>query len=762
MAFNRQELPNELATLSRKIKQYIEIENFDRVRELISEAIRNNPEDAMTLQLAVHTYIATKDYAKAKSAAEHLGKLEGFKLRKDMYLSSIECSEAIDEAQYSKALIFAKKAYEINDKEYITNYQLAKCLYHNNETGINLQAMIDTCKAIDKTIDICMLELDYYHKTQRLDELKKIVRKETMLNPNSKIAIYGNQLLNRSNKCSDKTDTSLSGINEEELNDSMKKLNDLIGLKAVKEEIDKYRRTILFETLRKQKLGYDHEEKQRYNFIFSGNPGTGKTTVARLFARIFMALGILKEGQLVEVDRSGLVGEYVGHTAVKTKKVIDSALGGVLFVDEAYTLAGKGENDFGKEALETLLKAAEDYRGEIVIILAGYKDEMNQLMEMNPGLKSRFNKFLYFDDYSEEELLEIAKRQLDKESYYLTPMGEKAFLQVIEKRKVDEKFGNAREVELVIRAAIEQKAMNMDFHNLNNIEERELRTITAAEFGVDLEESAEDRIKNSYAKLDRLIGLENVKKKIRNLVSYVDYQKAEMERGMLDSIPSLHMVFSGNPGTGKTTVALLISEILHDMGILKKGHLVTAERQDLVAEYVGQTAKKTASKVKEAYGGVLFIDEAYSLASSGENDFGKEAVATLIKEMEDNRDKLVVILAGYTDDMLKLLETNSGFSSRINENIIFDDYTPEELYQIFNFNCNRDQYTFAPEVEAQVKEWLRYKYDHRDKNFGNAREVRKLFESMKIALASRVQNQKLQGNDRRCFVVEDVMACDGR
>jgi SpoVK/Ycf46/Vps4 family AAA+-type ATPase len=762
MAPKEQELQPVLADISRRINQYIELDNYVKVRELISEAVRNHPEDPPTLRLAIHTYLATKDFDKAMSAAKHLCNVEGFKLKGDMYILSVECARALEETQYDKALDKARHAYEIDKNEYITNFHLAKCLYYKHDTGNSLPSLIKTCKSIDKTLDICIIELNYLNKMHKLDELKKIVRRENMLNPNSRLAVYGNQLINQSSKPEGNADNAYNvqnAIDETELADAMKKLNDLIGLTAVKEEIEKYKKTIQFETIRRQKLGFSSDEKLRYNFIFYGNPGTGKTTVARLFAKIFRALGVLKEGHLVEVDRSGLVGEYIGQTAIKTKKAIDDAMGGVLFIDEAYTLAGKGENDFGKEALETILKAAEDCRGDIVIILAGYKNEMNQLMEMNPGLKSRFNKFLSFEDYSEDELLQIAKRQLDKECYHLTPTGEKAFMQVISKRKVDEKFGNAREVELVIRSAIEQKALNIDFNKLDSMDNTELRTITAAEFGVNLEESTEERIRKSYDGLDRLIGLDNVKKKIRNLISYVDYQKAEKDRGMIDSMPSLHMVFSGNPGTGKTTVANLISEILRDMGILKKGHLVTAERQDLVAEYVGQTAIKTANKIKEAYGGVLFIDEAYSLASTSDSDYGKEAIATLIKEMEDNRDKLVVILAGYTDDMLKLLETNSGFSSRIGENIIFEDYTPEELYHIFIYNCKKEQYTFLPEVETYVKDWLQHRYDHRDKNFGNAREVRKLFESMKISLATRVQDNQLQGSERRNFVPDDIINC---
>lgn len=708
------------------------------------------------MRMAVLNYILIHEFQKARSAAEHIRELEGYKLHGNSYIAAVECSRYLEEGLYEKSLDYAKEAYEINSEEYLTGYLLAKCLYYTNVKDPRLLSLINECKEKEATDEIKILELDYLFKIREFDTLKKLVRKYNMLNPNSKVSIYGTQRVSRINKEANEAEELSTGIDEQGLTEAMEKLNSLIGLGSVKEEIEKYKKTIIFETIRKQKLGLLSEEKQRYNFIFSGNPGTGKTTVARLFGSIFKALGILKEGHLVEVDRAGLVGEYIGQTAIKTKKAITDAMGGVLFVDEAYSLAGRGENDFGREALETILKAAEDFRGEIVIILAGYKYEMSRLMEMNPGLQSRFNKFLYFEDYSEAELLQIAKRLLDKEGYYFTSSGEKAFLQVIAKHMVDEKFGNAREVELIIRAAIEKKALDLNLEDPDNLEDSILRRITAKEFGVDLEESAESKIENSYRKLNEMIGLDSVKKNITGLLSLVEYQKAENDRGIKNSMPSLHMVFMGNPGTGKTSVALIISEILRDMGILKKGHLVVASRQDLVAEYVGQTAQKTASKIKEAYGGVLFIDEAYSLVSSSENDFGNEVVAVLIKEMEDNRDKLVVILAGYTDEINELLDTNPGFKSRINNYIVFNDYTPSELFEIFQLYCRKELFTISSEAEHYLKELLQKQYDNRDKNYGNAREIRKLFETMKINLAYRVQSQQIQGDARRCFIMEDL------
>ncbi len=751
----QRKLPNELEQLSRRIRQYIQIENFEKARELITNEVQCNPTNLLVLEMAVETYLATKDYIKAEAAAKSVRQLEGSGLRGDMLMACIQSAAYLEEGQYQKALSYAEEAYHIDSDEYLTNFLFAKCLCYTNEKDQRIANLISRCKSFDRTEEACILELDYLYRAKDYDQLKKLVRKENMLKPNSKLSTYGKQLISQINRAKETPDRGYAGIDEKILEDAMRQINNLVGLDQVKEEIVKYKKTILFETLRREKLGYTPDEKHRYNFIFTGNPGTGKTTVARLFAKVFKGLGVLKEGHLVEVDRSGLVGEYIGQTAIKTQKVIQEAMGGVLFVDEAYALAGKGENDFGKEALETLLKAVEDYRGEIVVILAGYQDEMNHLMEMNPGLKSRFNYFLHFNDYREEELLQIAKKKLDKEGYYLTSSGEKAFQQVIGKRKVDEKFGNAREVEQVIRAAIEHKALHIDINHINSLEEKQLRTITAAEFGIDMESRAEDRIEESYQKLKSLIGLRSAKETVENLLAYVNYLKAEVERGIITDMPSLHMAFLGNPGTGKTTVARIISEILRDMEILKKGNLVVASRQDLVGEYVGQTAKKTAEKIKEAYGGVLFIDEAYALVS-GSNDFGKEAVATLIKEMEDNRDKLVVILAGYTDEMKELFDTNPGFKSRINHYVTFEDYTAEELYDIFLSYCSKEMYELMPDAAERVKEVIKRKYQLRDKSFGNARDIRNLFETMKLKLARRVQAMLLQGDTRRYFTNEDI------
>ncbi len=240
------------------------------------------------------------------------------------------------------------------------------------------------------------------------------------------------------------------------------------------------------------------------------------------------------------------------------------------------------------------------------------------------------------------------------------------------------------------------------------------------------------------AQLDELIGLESVKRDVKSTMNLIKVRRLRAENGLPVAPMSMHMVFTGNPGTGKTTVARLVGGLYAAIGALTKGQLVEVDRSGLVAGYVGQTAIKTQEVIDSALGGVLFIDEAYSLSSGGENDFGREAIETLLKAMEDHRDNLVVIVAGYTGPMEDFLDSNPGLESRFNKYICFPDYNGEELNAIFHSLCRKNGYKLDAEAEESAAAFFRSLYEDRDENFGNGRDVRNRFEDMVIRQANRV------------------------
>ena len=262
-----------------------------------------------------------------------------------------------------------------------------------------------------------------------------------------------------------------------------------------------------------------------------------------------------------------------------------------------------------------------------------------------------------------------------------------------------------------------------------------------------------------YQELDDLIGLGSVKQEVRSLANFVELQKQREAQGLKTAKVSYHLVFYGSPGTGKTTVARIVGRIYKDLGVLKKGHTVETDRGGLVAKYMGQTALKTDAVIQQALDGVLFIDEAYSLVpeGGGGQDYGQEAIATLLKRMEDYRDRLVVIIAGYKDEMQRFIDSNPGLQSRFNRYIDFPDYSGAELSDIFKMYMKKNQYTLTPDAEAYLKEQFDYAVAHKDRNFGNARFARNVFEKSIQQQANRLEGKKnLNKTQLTELTVEDL------
>ncbi|WP_436535622.1 right-handed parallel beta-helix repeat-containing protein [Actinoplanes sp. HUAS TT8] len=546
----------------------------------------------------------------------------------------------------------------------------------------------------------------------------------------------------------------------------LKDLGELVGLAGVKQEVA----TLVGlhrVAQRRAAAGLPAPPMSRH-MVFAGAPGTGKTTVARLYGRILAALGVLKTGQLIEVARADLVAEHIGGTAVKTTERFEAAKGGVLFLDEAYTLApveGGSGHDFGREAIDTLVKLMEDHRDEVVVIVAGYSAQMRAFLSANPGLASRFSKTIEFESYSTAELVTITESMCRTHHYALEYDTRTALAGLFDGMTRDANFGNARVARKVFEEMVGRQAFRLaQAGSTSGVELAQLlpQDLGAPEAGgLRVGDARDGEVERMLGRLHAMIGLSAVKREVSEMIDLLATVRARVAAGLPAPSLSRHLVFSGPPGTGKTTVARLYGDLLTALGALAGGQFVEVARADLVGEYIGHTAQRTREAFERARGGVLFIDEAYTLAPPGvQNDFGREAIDTLVKLMEDHRDDVVVIAAGYEDEIETFLAANAGLASRFSRRIHFANYSPDELVAIFQGLAMSNGYECPGETLVVLRE--HFERVPRNRTFGNGRYARKVLDEAITRQAGRLRSLPSPTVDQlRTLLTADIVVAAG-
>lgn len=525
---------------------------------------------------------------------------------------------------------------------------------------------------------------------------------------------------------------------EEEI---LAELDAYVGLQSVKDEI----RAIISNIKTRKEKGVT-EKLLKDHYIFTGNPGTGKTTFARKFGEVLSAIGALPTGQFVEISGKDFIGQYVGDSEANVKNYVNKAMGGVLFIDEAYALKGSDGNSgsFGMDAVNTLLTLLENRKGDFVCIMAGYTKEMNEFVRMNPGIPSRCNVTIEFPDYTARELEQLFRMMMAKNDegtvFTLDARAEEMLPRVFDKMylKRSDTFGNAREVRNLFDQAVKR-------HRARKAEDDVLSYADIVGEDAEGEISVEDIMKE----LDGFVGMQSVKDAIRRIAKEIAVQKQLVEMGeAAEGLTKFNFILTGNPGTGKSTVARTFGRIFKALGVTSTDRVVEKVPKDIIGKFINESDKNMDAAINEAMGGVLFLDEAYDLepmdsAGQSTSSEGKKAVQVLMTRMENEAGKFVVICAGYPKEMATFMNSNPGLKRRFSHTIHIDDYSAEELLQIYENAAKGKKYNFTladEDVRTKARRMFQNMVAMKDGKFGNAGEAIKKVAETKTNINNRIGN----------------------
>ncbi|GAA1827103.1 AAA family ATPase [Actinomadura chokoriensis] len=518
--------------------------------------------------------------------------------------------------------------------------------------------------------------------------------------------------------------------------DPLAELAAVVGIEPVKREVDALIAEARAARLRRE-AGMTARPRPRH-LVFTGNPGTGKGRVARILGRVYADLGVLSSGHLVEVERADLLGEYASESVLRVRRAVEEAHGGVLMVRDAHALVSvSADAARGREVLDVLLTSVQAHTEDLVVVLTGPHAEMNGLLKAHPDLAEFFPRTIRFADLTDDELVQVFAAKAAASGFELAPGVLDEVRALVEAAPRERGLGNVRIMANLLDRAVAMQGRRVLADGIVD-ETESLDVILVEDVPDTLTRGRDDVPGDPLAEVDRLIGLADIKREVAALVAEVRAEQLRRDAKVSPAPPARHMVFMGNPGTAKTTIARLIAAVFARLGLLSSGHLVEVTRADLVAEFVGQTAPRVRAAVERALGGVLFVDEAYALSSSGgdRRDFGHEAIAELLRLMEEHRGDLVVIVAGYDAEMERFLDANPGLKSRFPKRLRFPDYTDDELVTIFEYMAAEAGFALAPGVLDALRE--RVAAHPRGASFGNARLVRNLLEASISRQAQRI------------------------